>query len=211
MEHLNLHSSSSWPARFSHGQERQFCNKLQAHKSSFQAWKTVSFGCSLLALFLIACKWREVSNDLNMLTGIESLLEHEQVATNNKSLQLININSTSNNDATTTTITQQPTMSTSDTRSNAKAFAMKQLAETLSLLSPSSQSNATSSNPTDSVDSSSDNLSQASANIGAPSIDTIIRDQIHLFLSQEFNANHLLRLEIELFSGKNKHTHTHIQ
>lgn len=50
------------------------CNKLQAHKSSFQAWKCVSFGCSLLTIVLLLSKWYEVSTDLNLLRGIERIL-----------------------------------------------------------------------------------------------------------------------------------------
>lgn len=230
MDRLNLQSSSSWPTRLAQ-EERQFCNKLQAHKSSFQAWKTVSFGCSLLALFLIACKWREVSNDLNMLTGIELMLAEQQntnkqpVSSATSSLSINNtttndIFSSNNNSPTSSNLNHDPQSlhllitrpvpgANVDTHSN-QAAAMKQLAETLSLLNPSKEAIATNGNFTStnelgngfirSDQSSSDDGKSSSS--GAPSIDTIIRDQIHLFLSQEFNANHLLRLELELFSGK---------
>lgn len=50
------------------------CNKLQAHKSSFQAWKCVSFGCSLLALVMVLSKLYEVTTDLQLLLGIDRLL-----------------------------------------------------------------------------------------------------------------------------------------
>lgn len=49
-------------------------NKLQSQKSSFQAWKCVSFGCSLLAILLLLSKWYEVSTDLHLLLGIDRLL-----------------------------------------------------------------------------------------------------------------------------------------
>lgn len=50
------------------------CDKLQSHKSSFQAWKCVSFGCSLLAIVLLLSKWYEVNSDLQLLVGIERIL-----------------------------------------------------------------------------------------------------------------------------------------
>ena len=53
-------------------------NKLQAHKSSFQAWKCVSFGCSLLAIVLLLSKWYEVTTDLHLLLGIDQLLSLQQ-------------------------------------------------------------------------------------------------------------------------------------
>lgn len=49
-------------------------NRLQTHKSSFQAWKCVSFGCSLLAIVLLLSKWHEVCTDLQLLLGIDQLL-----------------------------------------------------------------------------------------------------------------------------------------
>lgn len=49
-------------------------NKLLAHKSSFQSWKCISLGCSLLAIALILSKWYEVSTDLHLLVGIERVL-----------------------------------------------------------------------------------------------------------------------------------------
>lgn len=48
--------------------------KLLAHKSSFQVWKCVSFGCSLLAIALMLSKWHEVSTDLYLLIGIERVM-----------------------------------------------------------------------------------------------------------------------------------------
>lgn len=50
------------------------CDKLQSHKSSFQAWKCVSFGCSLLAILLLLSKWYEVNTDLHLLIGIDRIL-----------------------------------------------------------------------------------------------------------------------------------------
>lgn len=49
-------------------------NKLLAHKSAFQAWKCVAFGCSLLAIVLLLSKWYEVSTDLQLLLNIDRLL-----------------------------------------------------------------------------------------------------------------------------------------
>ena len=49
-------------------------SKLQANKSSFQAWKSVSLGFALLALVLLGSKWYELSTDLRLLQSIESLL-----------------------------------------------------------------------------------------------------------------------------------------
>lgn len=57
-----------------HQQPASLVNKLQAHKSSFQAWKCVSFGCSLLAIVLLISKWYEVTSDLQLLMGIDRLL-----------------------------------------------------------------------------------------------------------------------------------------
>jgi len=56
-----MHSSSS-------------LNKLQAKKSSFQAWKCASFGFALFALILLVSKWHEVSTDYNLLTNIDHLI-----------------------------------------------------------------------------------------------------------------------------------------
>jgi hypothetical protein len=53
---------------------RHQLSKLQAHKSSFQAWKCVSFGYALLATVLLSAKWHEVSTDLKLLNGIDRLL-----------------------------------------------------------------------------------------------------------------------------------------
>uniref|UniRef100_A0A6G1S4B3 Uncharacterized protein n=1 Tax=Aceria tosichella TaxID=561515 RepID=A0A6G1S4B3_9ACAR len=53
---------------------RHQLSKLQAHKSSFQAWKCVSFGYALLATVLLSAKWHEVSTDLRLLNGIDQLL-----------------------------------------------------------------------------------------------------------------------------------------
>lgn len=49
-------------------------NKLLTHKSAFQAWKCVAFGCSLLAIVLLLSKWYEVSTDLQLLLNIDRLL-----------------------------------------------------------------------------------------------------------------------------------------
>lgn len=62
----NKHSSSL--------QNNAASNKLLAHKSSFQVWKCVSFGCSLLTIALILSKWHEVSTDLYLLIGIERVM-----------------------------------------------------------------------------------------------------------------------------------------
>lgn len=59
------------------------CNKLQSHKSSFQAWKCVSFGCSLLALMLLLSKWYEVTTDLHILSSIDQLLMQHQAGSSN--------------------------------------------------------------------------------------------------------------------------------
>mgnify|MGYP000854677023 CR=1 FL=1 len=67
-------SSSMWP------DGRPICNKLQAQKSSFQAWKCVSFGCSLLAIVLLLSKWHEVSTSLQLLLNIDRLLLADQSA-----------------------------------------------------------------------------------------------------------------------------------
>lgn len=56
------------------------CDKLQSHKSSFQAWKCVSFGCSLLAILLLLSKWHEVSTDLHLLVGIDRILSLQSAA-----------------------------------------------------------------------------------------------------------------------------------
>lgn len=47
--------------------------RMLARKGSCQAWKCVSFGCSLLALTLLLAKYHEVSNDLHLLLSIEQL------------------------------------------------------------------------------------------------------------------------------------------
>lgn len=52
--------------------------RLLAKKSSYQAWKCVSFGCSLLALLLLLAKWQEISSDLQLLANIEQLLWSQQ-------------------------------------------------------------------------------------------------------------------------------------
>lgn len=59
--------------------ERFTCDKLQAQKSSFQAWKASSLAFSLLVLVLLLAKWRELSSDLRLLQGLESLLESQEV------------------------------------------------------------------------------------------------------------------------------------
>lgn len=48
--------------------------RLLAKKSSYQAWKCVSFACSLLALLLLLSKWHEISSDLQFLLNIEQLV-----------------------------------------------------------------------------------------------------------------------------------------
>lgn len=68
------------------GPASESSHKLQAHKSSYQAWKCVSFGCSLLAIVLLMSKWYEVSTDLKLLVGIDQLLTLQ--ATANTSSQL---------------------------------------------------------------------------------------------------------------------------
>lgn len=52
--------------------------KLQAYKSSFQAWKCASFGFALLALVLIGSKWHEVCTDVALLTEIDQLIWSQQ-------------------------------------------------------------------------------------------------------------------------------------
>lgn len=64
--------------------------RLLAKKSSYQAWKCVSFACSLLALLLLLAKWQEISSDLQLLISFERL-----VSANNQ------------NNTTTTTAQQQ--------------------------------------------------------------------------------------------------------
>lgn len=59
-------------------------NKLQAYKSSFQAWKSVAFGYALLALVLVASKWREVSTDLSLLSGIDRLIWAQHGSSSNE-------------------------------------------------------------------------------------------------------------------------------
>lgn len=49
-------------------------SKLQAHRSSFQAWKCVSLGYALLAVVLLLSKWHEAANDLKLLASIEQLI-----------------------------------------------------------------------------------------------------------------------------------------
>lgn len=49
-------------------------NRLLAKKSSFQAWKCVSFGYALLALVLLSSKLHEVSTDLRLLMSIDQIL-----------------------------------------------------------------------------------------------------------------------------------------
>lgn len=61
-------------------------SRLQARKSSFQAWKCVSFGYAMLALVLLGAKWQEVSTDLHLLVGIERLLAASQTIRANGSV-----------------------------------------------------------------------------------------------------------------------------
>lgn len=68
----------------------EVASRLQGYKSFAQAWRCVSFGCTLLALVLLASKWYEVSTDLSLLMGIEQLLSlaasSAQQATSNQSV-----------------------------------------------------------------------------------------------------------------------------
>ena len=65
---------------------RHQLNKLQALKSSFQAWKCVSLGYALFATVLLSVKWHEVSTDLKLLQGIDQLLWHQQAANSSATL-----------------------------------------------------------------------------------------------------------------------------
>lgn len=67
--------------------------RLLAKKSSYQAWKCVSFGCSLLALLLLLSKWQEVSSDLQLLLNIQHLVGSTAAANNS--------NNNNNNNGTT--------------------------------------------------------------------------------------------------------------
>lgn len=75
-------------------------NRLQARKSSFQAWKVASFGCSLLVLVLLLSKLHEVSTDLSLLQGIERLLSNGSPLNLPTSLTNSTIAGTTNSSAT---------------------------------------------------------------------------------------------------------------
>lgn len=51
-----------------------YLNKLQAHKSSFQAWKSVSLVFALIVLVLIGSKRHEVGSDLQQLEAVARLI-----------------------------------------------------------------------------------------------------------------------------------------
>lgn len=84
---MSNHNNSKFGQLVQDEEVREENNKLQAYKSSFQAWKCVSFGCSLLAIIMLASKCHEVSTDLNLLLGIQRLLLKSSVVSTGQTEQ----------------------------------------------------------------------------------------------------------------------------
>lgn len=179
--------------------------KLHSHKSSFQAWKTVSFACSLVAMFLIFIKWHEVSNDLKMLAGIESLLlgaspnqvhpsngTGSSIASLTEALQFLNDDN--NENATSMGHSErepaQPATGQPDSATLARSTTVHLNAQ----------------NAPDHNHNHDHNQSLAINQIlllhPLESLIGGFREQMHLLLSQELSSLQLLRVEIELFSGE---------
>lgn len=163
---------------------RHQLNKLQAHKSSFQAWKCVSLGYALFATVLLAAKWHEVSTDLKLLQGVEQILWSQQ---------------------------QQPTPGNSTTFSLSEALALggasarapgsranRSLAdladETDDTLAPDELRSGASLAELLAASNSSDSSANGTS--------SVLVSHMQISLGRELNGNQLLKQEVEAFLGE---------
>lgn len=156
--------------------ERQFCSKLQAHKSSFQAWKTVSFACSLLVLFLLVWKYHEISTDLRLIQGLKQLTVTQQQ-------HLVEGNSSVTPNDVSISTSQLP--------------QVVNLAEILAI-GPQA---ILSSGFNDNITKLMTNQRGFSSTNNSVNDETLLR-HIQIQFGRELNGNQLHQLEVELFSGK---------
>ena len=154
---------------------RHQLNKLQALKSSFQAWKCVSFGYALLATVLLSAKWHEVSTDLRLLNGIDQLLWQTGNSHPNASLA--------------GALAEDRASSGRHNKSSELTGLQWEPALALELLS--------------SVNSSGDLLSDvANANASTDQSASMLVSHMQLTLGRELNGNQLLKQEVETFLGE---------
>lgn len=198
-------------------------NKLQAYKSSFQAWKCVSFGYALLAIVLLFSKWHEVTTDLKLLTGIDQLIWSNGSLHHDQQLLVSSSGATDSNRTDLSPLHQMGATSAINSNRSTSAILGQALTrswpplalETLLLNVATSASNSSNLNGSGALVDSSDDApatslpqdnstsitSSESISGGSPS-SMLMSHHMKFVAGRELSGSQLLRQEVESFLGQ---------
>lgn len=172
---------------------RQRLSKLQAHKSSFQAWKCVSLGYALLAALLLLAKWREVDTDLKLLAGLE---------------QLLWARASNGSDPMSGAAVPQPNDSSQFQALTWPPAPLESLLLTLASQMQSGSGPNSNSNAATAAADASEALAPAAegaeGNASASPAASLMSHHMRLLAGREFSGGQLLRQEVEAFLGESR-------